>query len=69
VEGTPPNSPGTGNSVYPKVYTATDLQRALHLSKNTVNGLLRTGRIRSVRAGHKYLVSYNALLEFLGEAR
>lgn len=55
----------------PIVYNAQDLEDILKLSKTTIQLLLRTGRIRSVRPRGqkigKYLVTHEALLAFLNE--
>lgn len=47
------------------VYSPKDLEPLLKLSKNTVNALLRSGRLRSVRVGRRYLIPREALLAFL----
>lgn len=47
------------------VYSPKDLEPLLKLSKNTVNALLRSGRLRSVRVGRRYLIPKEALLAFL----
>jgi excisionase family DNA binding protein len=48
-----------------EVLTSKEVGSILRLSKNTVNELLRSGRIPSVRAGKKYLVSRRALEKWL----
>lgn len=53
----------------PLVYTPKDLERLLCLSKNSVNTLLRSGQLRSVRYGRKWLIPRSALEEFLNGAR
>ena len=47
------------------VYTPKDLEGLLGLSKNSINALLRSGRIRSVRYGRKWLIPESAVEEFL----
>lgn len=53
------------------VYTPQDLEPLLQLSKNTINALLNSGHLRAIRAGRKWLVPRDAVLEFLnpGSAR
>lgn len=48
-----------------RVLTAKEAEQALRLSKNTVNALLQSGRLRSVRVGRKYLIPEEAIEEFL----
>lgn len=48
-----------------RVYTSQEAEHELRLSKNSVNMLLRTGQLRSVRAGRKYLIPVEAIDEFL----
>ena len=47
------------------VYTPQDLEALLQLSKNTINALLNSGHLRAVRAGRKWLIPRDAVLEFL----
>ncbi|ASN82229.1 helix-turn-helix domain-containing protein [Deinococcus ficus] len=47
------------------VYTPQDLEPLLQLSKNTINALLNSGNLRAIRAGRKWLVPRDAVLEFL----
>ncbi len=49
----------------PLVYKPEDLMLLLGLSRNTVYEMLRSGRIRSVRVGTRYLIPYSALEAFL----
>lgn len=49
----------------PVVYKPEDLTLLLGLSRNTVYEMLRSGRIRSVRVGTRYLIPYSALEAFL----
>lgn len=47
------------------VYSPKELEPLLKLSKNTINGLLRSKRLRSVRVGRRYLIPRASLLAFL----
>ena len=47
------------------IYKPAELMRVLGLGRNTVYALLRSGRIRSVKIGRRYLVTQEALHEFL----
>lgn len=56
-------------TVTPLVYVPQDIERLLCLSKNSVNALLRSGQLRSIRYGRKWLIPRSALEEFLGSTR
>ena len=47
------------------VYNPKELEPLLQLSKNTINALLRSGRLRSVRVGRRYLIPRDAVHQFL----
>lgn len=47
------------------IYKPLELVQLLGLGRNTVYALLRSGRIRSVKVGSRYLVTQEALHEFL----
>ena len=47
------------------IYKPLELVQLLGLGRNTVYALLRSGRIRSVKIGSRYLVTQEALQEFL----
>ncbi|PTA67375.1 helix-turn-helix domain-containing protein [Deinococcus arcticus] len=47
------------------VYSPKELEPMLQLSKNTINALLRSGRLRSVRVGRRYLIPLDAVQQFL----
>ena len=55
----------TGLTQEKLVYTPKELEPLLQLSKNTINALLRSGRLRSVRVGRRYLIPREALQQFL----
>lgn len=47
------------------IYKPAELMQLLGLGRNTVYALLRSGRLRSVKIGSRYLVTQEALHEFL----
>ena len=47
------------------IYKPAELMRVLGLGRNTVYALLRSGRIRSIKIGSRYLITQEALHEFL----
>ena len=49
----------------PLILTVEDITKILGIGKNTAYDLIRCGKIRSVRIGHKIRISKDALLEFL----
>ena len=49
----------------PIVLTVSQVARALNLGRDTTYDLVRSGRIRSFRAGHQYRVTKAALMEYL----
>ncbi|WP_291432034.1 helix-turn-helix domain-containing protein [Deinococcus sp.] len=55
----------TGLTQEKLVYTPKELEPLLQLSKNTINALLRSGRLRSIRVGRRYLIPREALQQFL----
>ena len=40
-----------------QMLTATDLAKAVGLSRNTVAGMIRRGEMKAVKAGRRYLIS------------
>lgn len=50
----------------PDVLTVEDLTQILGIGKNSAYNLVKSGRLKSVRVGRKYLISKQALLQFLG---
>ncbi|MDR3589809.1 MAG: helix-turn-helix domain-containing protein [Negativicutes bacterium] len=50
-----------------KVYEVTEVQQVLGLSRNTVMALLLSGKLKSVRAGRRWLIPAWALDSYLGE--
>ena len=47
------------------IYKPAELMGLLGLGRNTVYALLRSGRLHSVKIGSRYLVTQEALQEFL----
>jgi len=47
------------------IYKPAELMGLLGLGRNTVYALLRSGQLRSVKVGSRYLVTQEALHEFL----
>lgn len=50
---------------YPDVLTPENLQKILHIGRNTIYRYLSTGKIRSIRIGNQYRVPKPFLQEFL----
>lgn len=50
---------------YPDVVTVEQLCKMLHIGKNTAYALLRSGAMRSVRIGGKYIVPTKWIAEYL----
>ena len=51
----------------PLVLSVDELTKILGIGRNTAYDLIRCGRIRSVRIGHKIRIPKDSLLEFLQE--
>lgn len=51
------------------VLTVDDLCKALSLGKNSVYSLLKSGAIKSIRIGKKYLVPKLYLIDFISSNR
>lgn len=62
------NVPLTEIDNKPRAYRPEDLPEILALSRAMVYKMLRTGQIRSVRAGRRYIVPIEAVDEFLKTA-
>ena len=52
-------------SDFAMIYRPAELMRVLGLGRNTVYALLRSGRIHSIKIGSRYLITQEALHEFL----
>ena len=51
----------------PLIFSVDELAKILGIGRNTAYDLIRCGRIRSVRIGHKIKIPKDSLLEFLQE--
>ena len=51
----------------PLILSVDELANILGIGRNTAYDLIRCGRIRSVRIGHKIKIPKDSLLEFLQE--
>lgn len=51
----------------PLILSVEELTQILGIGRNTAYDLIRCGRIRSVRIGHKIKIPKDSLLEFLQE--
>ena len=51
----------------PLILAVDELAKILGIGRNTAYDLIRCGRIRSVRIGHKIKIPKDSLLEFLQE--
>ena len=51
----------------PLILSVDELTKILGIGRNTSYDLIRCGRIRSVRIGHKIRIPKDSLLEFLQE--
>ena len=51
----------------PLILSVDELTKILGIGRNTAYDLIRCGRIRSVRIGHKIRIPKDSLLEFLKE--
>lgn len=49
----------------PLVLSVPEVARVLNLGRDTTYGLVRSGRIRSVRVGRQYRVPKRAVMEYL----
>ena len=49
----------------PLVLSVHDLARVLGIGKNMADDLVRSGRIKSLRVGHRIRITKSALLDFL----
>ena len=61
----PVNTEDTVHKLNQLVYEAKEIEPILRLGKNAVNALLRSGKLRSVRYGKKYLIPASAITDFL----
>lgn len=50
---------------YPDVVTIKDVQEMLRIGRNAVYNLLRSGNIKSIRSGKKYLIPKLSVIKYL----
>ena len=50
---------------YPDVLTVKDVQEILRLGRNSVYSLLENGKIKTIRAGKKYIIPKISLVQFI----
>lgn len=53
------------SQVHPAAYTPADCRPLLNLGRDKIYALIRSGELRSIRVGRKYLVPADAVAEFL----
>lgn len=53
---------------YPDIVTPEDIQKMLRIGRNSVYDLLKQGKIKSLRAGKKYLIPKTSVINFLQTA-
>jgi len=51
----------------PLVLQVKDLQKILSISHNTAYALIRSGEIRSIRIGRKYIIPKDAVVQYLSQ--
>lgn len=55
----------TPDEIPPLLFTAEDVARTLHVGRNNVFDLMRSGRLRSIRIGNSRRVTARALADFV----
>ena len=50
---------------YDDVVSVSDVAKMLHLSKVSVYGLLKSGRIFTLKVGRKYVIPKKSIIDFL----
>lgn len=49
----------------PDVLTVAEVREVLRLGEHTVYALIRTGRLRALRAGRRWIIPKDAVVDFL----
>ncbi|MEU3253206.1 helix-turn-helix domain-containing protein [Streptomyces sp. NPDC006997] len=57
-------SPERATTVEPVLYKVSDAERALRLSRTVIYGLIRTGRLRTVKEGRARRIPASAIHEY-----
>lgn len=52
-------------SDYPDIVTPKEIQDMLRIGRNTVYELLRSGEIKSLRVGKKYIIPKSSVIKYL----
>ena len=55
-------------STYPDVITIEDVQKMLKIGRNVAYGLLKNGRIKTIKVGKKYIIPKKSVIDFLNTA-
>lgn len=49
----------------PRIYTPEEARRVLHIGRNRIYELLRSGLLKSIRNGRNYLIPESCLSDFI----
>lgn len=60
-------SDGTLFSEYPDVITVDDLQNMLKIGRNSAYDILKTGMIKTIKIGKKYIIPKQSVINFLAD--
>lgn len=55
-------------SNYPDVITTEDLQNILNIGRNTAYILLKSGEIKTLKVGRRYIIPKNSVINFINKA-
>lgn len=55
----------TAFSGYPDVVSIDDLQKMLHIGRNSAYELVRKGRIKTIKMGTRYIIPKKSVIDFL----
>lgn len=50
---------------YPDVVTVDDLRQMLHIGRSAAYSLLKSGRIKTLKFGKKYIIPKSSVIDFL----
>jgi len=54
-------------STYPEMVTNSNMCEMLNISKNSAYALLRSGQVKYVRVGRKYLIPKSHIIDFISK--